>query len=351
MSRLSYIDVCIHTYYPYISSKHTGCDPRQYISVEYKLDSLIHKLSGQKPVVAVCDGIVMGGGAGLHQGAGWRVVTPNSLFAMPECRIAIIPDAGAMGFLFRMPGEIPLYCAMTGARLSGHCMKATGLATHLLDPTSIPELLTALRTKPNVDVEAELNARELVIDGAAPVHSVLISFLTVFRHLLVGIFEENMYIYKYGHAYIRIQIQRRQALIDKVFSKSSVREIYNALLVAQKEEETDKEWLKAAITALETECPSSHVTTLHAIRTAQRIYGSDNAWDIDRGLGMEYVAVSTLGFRPDFIEGVQTAVGDRKGETPKWEFASWEAAAKDPILMQLREQISEARPIWEYIPA
>jgi len=124
-----------------------GCNPLEYITIEYQLDSLLHKLSTLKPVLAICDGIVMGGGAGIFQGAGLRVVTPSSTFAMPECRIALLPDAGAMGFLFRAPGEVPLYCALTGARLGGECIKAVGLATHVVDGGDVHELLRVVRTQ------------------------------------------------------------------------------------------------------------------------------------------------------------------------------------------------------------
>ncbi len=124
-----------------------GCNPLEYITIEYQLDSLLHKLSTLKPVMAICDGIVMGGGAGIFQGASLRVVTPASTFGMPECRIAILPDAGAMGFLFRAPGEVPLYCALTGARLGGECMKAVGLATHVVEGKDVPELLNMVRTQ------------------------------------------------------------------------------------------------------------------------------------------------------------------------------------------------------------
>jgi enoyl-CoA hydratase/carnithine racemase len=47
-----------------------GCDAERYITIEYELDSMIHHLSRVKPVVAVGDGIIMGGGAGVFQGAG-----------------------------------------------------------------------------------------------------------------------------------------------------------------------------------------------------------------------------------------------------------------------------------------
>ena len=40
-----------------------------YITLEYQLDSLIHQLSQRKPVIAVGNGIIMGGGAGIFQGA------------------------------------------------------------------------------------------------------------------------------------------------------------------------------------------------------------------------------------------------------------------------------------------
>ncbi len=89
------------------SNQSTGCPPVDYITVEYRLDAMIHHLAEtKKPVIAVADGIVMGGGAGLFQGAATRAATPWSVFAMPECRIAILPDAGAMGFLMRVSAGI-----------------------------------------------------------------------------------------------------------------------------------------------------------------------------------------------------------------------------------------------------
>lgn len=43
------------------------------------------------------------------------------------------------------PGQLPMYIALTGARLSGRCLKATGLATHLVGPAQVPTLLQRLR--------------------------------------------------------------------------------------------------------------------------------------------------------------------------------------------------------------
>lgn len=144
-----------------------------YISVEYRLDAELHHLAVRKPVVAVADGIVMGGGAGLFQGAGLRVATPTSTFAMPECRIAIVSDAGAMYFLTRAPGQVPMYVALTGARLSGHDMRATGLATHMVESAEVPALLQRLRSGLEdvtlAAVEEAVAAHGVAVQEEAPV--------------------------------------------------------------------------------------------------------------------------------------------------------------------------------------
>lgn len=149
-----------------------------------------------------------------------------------------------------------------------------------------------------------------------------------------------------------------------------MREIHTALLQEQQkrqnentppssvaaagEKENEEEcgqigWIDTALAALGSECPVSHVVTLHAIRTAQRRSLTPSGWDIDQGLGIEHVVNRCLGFRRDFVEGVSTAVGARKGETPAWTHASWEAAAEDPEIVQLLERMTEAKSVWEEI--
>ncbi|GAB2899152.1 enoyl-CoA hydratase/isomerase family protein [Paraburkholderia jirisanensis] len=84
---------------------------------EYRLDYAVHKF--QKPVVAIVDGVTMGGGMGLAQGAWLRVATERTRMAMPETRIGLIPDVGASSFMARMPVEMALYVALTGVSLNG----------------------------------------------------------------------------------------------------------------------------------------------------------------------------------------------------------------------------------------
>ncbi|WP_197325610.1 enoyl-CoA hydratase/isomerase family protein [Ralstonia solanacearum] len=98
----------------------------QFFIDEYRLDYALHQFP--KPVVALLDGISMGGGMGLGQGARLRVVTERSRIAMPETRIGFLPDVGATHFLGAMPPEMALYIGLTGTTLSGadalHCRLA-----------------------------------------------------------------------------------------------------------------------------------------------------------------------------------------------------------------------------------
>lgn len=97
-----------------------GGDPAwlQFFVDEYTLDYTIHNFP--KPVVALLDGITMGGGMGLGQGACLRVVTERTKMAMPETRIGLLPDVGATRFLAAMPLELELYVGLTGVTLSGN---------------------------------------------------------------------------------------------------------------------------------------------------------------------------------------------------------------------------------------
>ena len=84
---------------------------------EYRLDYAIHNYP--KPIIALLNGIVMGSGMGLAQGAWLRVATERTTMAMPQTRIGLVPDFGATYFMAQMPIEIQLYLALTGTALGG----------------------------------------------------------------------------------------------------------------------------------------------------------------------------------------------------------------------------------------
>ncbi|KAK9810999.1 hypothetical protein WJX73_004802 [Symbiochloris irregularis] len=105
---------------------------------EYMLNGVLGSLP--KPHVALMDGIIMGGGAGISVHGRFRVATERTLFAMPECAIGLFPDVGASYFLPRLPGELGAFLALTGTRLKGADVVASGLATHLVPSAKMPEL-------------------------------------------------------------------------------------------------------------------------------------------------------------------------------------------------------------------
>jgi 3-hydroxyisobutyryl-CoA hydrolase len=62
----------------------------------------------------------VGGGVGLSIHAPFRIATENTVFAMPETAIGLIPDVGGSFFLPRMDGQLGTFLALTGHRLLGY---------------------------------------------------------------------------------------------------------------------------------------------------------------------------------------------------------------------------------------
>jgi enoyl-CoA hydratase len=89
--------------------------PARFWAIEYRLNVLIARYA--KPIVAVMDGLVMGGGVGISAHAAHRVVTERSAIAMPEVGIGFFPDVGASFLLARAPGQIGTFLALTGQRV------------------------------------------------------------------------------------------------------------------------------------------------------------------------------------------------------------------------------------------
>ncbi len=113
-----------------------------FFTEEYRLNHLIHHFA--KPIVAFMDGIVMGGGMGLAQGACQRVVTERTRMAMPETGIGLFPDVGGGYFLSRCVGYMGEYLALTGRMLDGAQAVAVGLADHLVPSQQLAPLWDAL---------------------------------------------------------------------------------------------------------------------------------------------------------------------------------------------------------------
>jgi enoyl-CoA hydratase/carnithine racemase len=125
-----------------------GRDVLGFFEVEYALDERIHTYP--KTVVALIDGIVMGGGMGLAQGARLRLVGARTRMAMPETAIGLFPDVGGSYFLSRLAGQLGPYLGLVGPTLNATDAIYAGLADQFVGPGPVPEGELA-RFRPAID--------------------------------------------------------------------------------------------------------------------------------------------------------------------------------------------------------
>jgi enoyl-CoA hydratase/carnithine racemase len=100
------------------------------------------------------DGIVMGGGMGISQGASVHVVTERTKMAMPETNIGLFPDVGGGYFLSRCPGRLGEYLGLTGQMLSGAQAVAARLADIALPSGMLEPIWQTLISSPFENAES-----------------------------------------------------------------------------------------------------------------------------------------------------------------------------------------------------
>ncbi|MBU3971312.1 MAG: enoyl-CoA hydratase/isomerase family protein, partial [Alphaproteobacteria bacterium] len=115
-------------------------EAKAFFKVEYRLNHLMFDYP--KPVTAIVDGIVMGGGVGISEPADVRIATERTTYAMPETGIGLFPDVGGGWFLPRLPGQTGVWLALTGARLKAADTVALGIHTHFVPSERIEALKT-----------------------------------------------------------------------------------------------------------------------------------------------------------------------------------------------------------------
>ena len=247
---------------------------RAFFFTEYRLNHLL--FSYPKPVIAVMDGITMGGGVGLSAPARYRLATERTTFAMPETGIGLFPDVGGGWFLPRLPGRIGLWLALTGARIkAADCLHA-GLASHHVPSERLPELKAALARNPQ-DFEALL-AQFHVDPGPAP-------------------------------------LLAHRAELDAAFGQGSVEAILAAL-------ETGSDWARAQALALRTKSPQTLKVAFRQLALGLA------APDFIANMAMEYRIGARVVQRHDFLEGVRAVIVD-KDNAPKWDPATLEGVGED----------------------
>ena len=129
-------------------------EAHEFFRTEYRLDAAIARYP--KPVVAIMDGITMGGGIGLAGHASIRIVTERSRVAMPETRIGFTPDVGGSWLLANAPGELGVHLALNARTMDAADALHAGFADAFVPSERIPHLLQALAERADPGSPAEI---------------------------------------------------------------------------------------------------------------------------------------------------------------------------------------------------
>lgn len=112
---------------------------------EYRLNASMARYP--KPIVAVQDGLVLGGGIGISAHASHRIVTERSRLGLPEVTIGFVPDVGSTWLLARAPGRSGVRVALTADHVGAADAIHLGLADAFIPSERIPALLQGLASE------------------------------------------------------------------------------------------------------------------------------------------------------------------------------------------------------------
>ena len=232
---------------------------------EYQLNRRIRTYP--KPVVALIDGIVMGGGVGVSINASHRVAGERFVFAMPEVGIGFFPDVGGTFFLPRLAHHAGVYFALTGLRANAGDALSFGLADAFVPSAAFAGLAEQLEGEASVEATIARFAQ-------APPPSALMN-----------------------------EADR----LDACFSLDSRDAIQAALAEAERK---GLAFAGPARAAILDKSPTSQAIALRQMAVGPSI-------DFDEALRVEYRIVSRVCRGRDFYEGVRALIVD-KDNRPRW---------------------------------
>ena len=256
----------------------------RFFTEEYALDLAIHRFP--KPIVAIANGITMGGGLGLTAGADLVIVCENTRMAMPETRIGFFPDVGATGWLFeKCPKGYAEYLALTGYEAEGSECVRLGLAHACVSSGDIPNLITSLRKQ----------AGFLTGTRNQSVHQLLEKpDALVQEKRLYPSGDEDLWIKQHFHG------------------RTSITDILTDLT----RDKTRPEKCKAILNLLSERSPTAAVLTLQLLRNNEGL-------PLEMVFAAETKATRFIISHPDYREGVRARLLD-KDNLPKWQPDSFE---------------------------
>ncbi len=291
-------------------------EAREFFFTEYRLNHLL--FTYPKPIVALIDGITMGGGVGISMPARFRIATENTTYAMPETGIGLFPDVGGGWYLPRKPGQIGMWLALTGARLKAADCLVAGIATHYMEASK----LDALRAQ----LPSSLAEEGLGEEGRSNMQAPDASARPLPPSpLSAG--ERGNAIARVLHAFASDAGAPREltpeniARINRIFALDSVEAIFAAL------EADGSDWAAAQLATLKTKSPQAMKVSFRQMREGAKMQSFEDE------MRSEYRLASRVASRHDFQEGVRALIVD-KDNKPVWTPATLEGVT-DALLDEL----------------
>ncbi|MDH4609113.1 enoyl-CoA hydratase/isomerase family protein [Pseudomonas sp. BN102] len=258
-----------------------------FLEEEYALDQYIHAYP--KPVLALMDGFVLGGGMGLVQGASLRVITERVKMGMPEVSIGFFPDVGGSYFLPRLPGELGIYLGVTGLQVRAADALYARLADWCLPSEQIAELDRCLDQ----------------MSWTTHPHEALRTLLaTLASNKLPG-----------------AELKALRPAIDEYFALPDLQTIRNALLAESRPEFQD--WAEETLKVLDSRSPLAMSVTLELLRRGRQM---PLASCFAQELHLDYQWFA----KGDFIEGVRALIID-KDKNPRWNPSSLAELSRERV--------------------
>jgi enoyl-CoA hydratase len=233
------------------------------------------------------DGVVMGGGMGISQGAQLRIVTERTRMAMPETNIGLFPDVGGGWFLSRCPGHVGEYLALSGQVIGAGDAIAWGLADIYVESAALPAF------------ERGLDAAALASDA---------DWLRLAR--------------AQQQPAPAPALQQRQADIDRHFGAASVPDVVASL------ERDASAWAQETLTALRKRSPLMLCVSFELIRRARSLSLADDL-RLERDL-MRNCFHLRPGAASEAVEGVRALAID-KDQAPRWNPATLDGVSQEMV--------------------
>jgi enoyl-CoA hydratase/carnithine racemase len=265
----------------------------EFFAAEFNLNRMIFRYP--KPVIALLNGITMGGGVGISVYCTYRVAHASQfIFAMPENQLGLFTDIGATWCLphYCPTFGIAAYIALIGQRFNSWDCLYANLVTHVATNfDTLLDTLTALVNPTRVDIQLALdkfcNTNDSTYSGNVDQSSLALNRLK----------------------------------IDQLFNEDS------AIAILQNLKHDTSDLATKYATTLVKQCPTSVVVTIEGMKRG--FHGT-----LEETLQRDYRLGQRMIQRSDFTEGVAAVLITRDGKA-NFNPASLQEVSVEKVLREL----------------